>query len=156
MRLDEYTVKIEGNWRFELQDSEGRTLEVREVKNLVVNGGKGIIAALINGAGSTTLRYIAIGTGATAAAATDTVLQAEITTSGGARLLGTCSNATITVAGDTARIVATFAFTGSFTVTEAGTFTAAAAGTMGNRSVFAGIPVISGQSLLVQVDLKVT
>lgn len=48
---------------------------------------------------------------------------------------------------DTAQLVATFTFTGSFAVTETGVLNAASVGTLLARQVFGAINVASGDSL---------
>lgn len=127
------------------------------IANLVVDAGKAGVASRINGAGGeAAFSYIAIGTGTTAPAATDTALQSEITTGGGARQAGTISRVTTTVTNDTARVTATFNFTASFAVTETGLFNAATGGTMLNRLTFAAINVASGDSLQITVDVQVS
>lgn len=126
------------------------------ISNLVTNAGKAGAASRLNGAGSeAAFTYIAIGTGTTAAAAGDTTLQTEITTNGGQRAAGTTSRVTTDVTNDTARVVVTFNFTGSFAVTEAGLLNAASSGVLLNRQVFTAVNVVSGDSLQVTIDIDV-
>lgn len=134
-----------------LRDKDGNIKAVLMGSNLVTNAGKAGIASRINGAGAeAAFTYIGIGTGATAANATDTTLQSEITTNGGERASATASRVTTDVTNDTARLVVTFSFTGSFTVTETAVFNAASSGTMLNRYLFgSSIAVVSGDSLQV-------
>lgn len=124
--------------------------------NLVTDAGKAGVASRINGAGSeAAFTYIAIGTGAVAAAAADTALGAEITTGGGARASATASRTTTDVTNDTATLVHTFNFTSSFAVTEAGALNAASSGTLLNRQVFSAVNVANGDSLQVTIDIDV-
>lgn len=124
--------------------------------NLVTSAGKAGVASRINGDGSeAAFTYIAIGTGTTAAAAGDTTLQTEITTNGGQRAAATVSRTTTDVTNDTARMVKTFSFTGSFAVTEAGCLNAASSGTLLNRQVFSAVNVVNGDSLQVTIDIDV-
>src|SRR5690242_11346192 len=128
---------VKGHISFVLRDSVGRIKESREIRNLVVNAGKAGMASRINGAGSeAAFTFIAIGTGTTAAAATDKTLVTEITTGGGARAAATASRVTTSVTNDTAQDVVTFSFTSSFAVTESGVLNASSAGTLLARQVF--------------------
>lgn len=127
-----------------------------KLANLVTNAGKAAVASRINGSGGlAAFTYLAIGTGATAAAAGDTALQTEITTNGGARAAATASRVTTDVTNDTARLVYTWTFSGSFAVTEAGALNAASSGDLLNRQVFTAVNVVSGDSLQVTVDIDV-
>lgn len=134
-----------GSWKNEMQ-----------LANLVTNAGKAGVASRINGAGSeAAFTYLAIGIGTTAAAAGDTTLESEITTNGGARAAATASRVTTDVTNDTARLVYTWTFSGSFAVTEAGALNAASSGVLLNRQVFTAVNVVSGDSLQVTVDIDV-
>lgn len=88
----------------------------------VTNAGLAEVAKLSAKAqGGNKFDTVAIGTGTTAAAATDTALEAEITTNGGARKTGgdvTGSTVTQTLTNDTARWVASWTFTAAFAVRE--------------------------------------
>jgi len=91
------------------------------ISNLITTVGVSGIAARINGSVHRPLNtYIALGTGTTAAADANTQLEAEITTSGGARAASSVSLQTTDTAGDTAQLQNTFAFTtgASFAITE--------------------------------------
>lgn len=119
-----------------------------QVSNLVTNAGAALVAGRINGSGApAAATFIGIGIGATAANVTDTILQSEITTNGGQRASATVSLVTTDVTNDTAQLVLTYTFTGSFAVTESGVFNAVSAGTMLARQVFSAINVVSGDSL---------
>lgn len=152
----EDTLKLTGNVRLH-HIRGGAIIDTRAVKNLVTNAGLALVAGLIvKDVGGTAFDEIAIGTGTTAAALTDTILQAEITTSGGQRRTGanvTGTRVTTDVTNDTAQWVTTFTFTGSFAVTEVGIFNDPTTGTLLARAVFAAINVVSGDSL--QITYKV-
>lgn len=113
------------------------------VPDLVTNAGKAAFAGLLNGVVGDVMKYVAIGTGTTAADATDTTLETEITTGGGARAEGTCSRVTTTVTNDTAQVEYTFTFTDSFAITECGLLNAASEGTLGCRQVFSPYNVVA-------------
>ena len=80
------------------------------------------------------------GTGAVAEAVGDTALG---TPAGPARVAGTKS----TPAGNQYRTVATIAYTATLAITEHGLFSASTAGTLWDRSVFAAINVVNGESI---------
>jgi hypothetical protein len=121
-----------------------------------VDAGKAGIASRINGSGgAAAFTFIAIGTGATAAAAGDTTLQAEITTNGGQRASCSVSLVTTDVTNDTAQCVVTYTFTGGFAVTESGYLNASSAGTLLSRQTFSAINVVSGDSLSVTWKIDV-
>ncbi len=139
---------------------DGEVIGIREnIKNLITNAGMAEVAALLlTDVASDDFDEIAIGTGTTAAAAGDTALEAEISTNGGERKTGgdvTGSRVTTDVANDTAQLVCTFNFTGSFAVTEAGVFNDPSAGDMLCRQVFSAVNVANGDSLQVtwQIDV---
>lgn len=133
----------------------GMWVNKMSVANLITSAGKAGLASRVGGSGSeAAFTYIAIGTGTTAANVADTTLQTEITTNGGQRANSTASRTTTTVTNDTARLVNTFTFTGSFSVTEAGVLNASSAGTLLNRQVFTAVPVASGDSLQITVDVS--
>lgn len=110
------------------------------------------IAGRINGSSAANpFTRIALGTGTSAAADTDTQLVAEIITSGGARAAAACSAITTDTAGDTAQLQKTFTFTdgGVFAITESGVLDDASGGILLARQVFSAINVASGDSLQV-------
>ena len=128
----------------------GRWKNSLNISNLVTNAGLAGEASRNNGAGAeAAFTYIAIGIGTTAANVTDTTLESEITTAGGARGAGTASRVTTDVTNDTAQLVLTYNFTGTFAVTESGVLNAASVGTLLSRQVFTAINVVSGDSLQV-------
>jgi len=87
--------------------------------------------------------YIAVGTGTTAAAATDTALGTEVTDSGLARVQVTPTLETTTTTDDTGQVTNTFTVTGTKTLGEIGVCNAAAAGTFLIRSVLSPTKSVS-------------
>lgn len=137
-----------------LQGLFGTWSSKRVVANLVVSAGKAGIASRINGSGGeAAFTYIAVGTGTTAASASDTTLQTETATSGLSRANSTASRVTTSVTNDTAQLVNTFTVTGTVAVTESGVLNAASTGTLLARQVFSAINVVNGDSL--QITWKV-
>lgn len=133
----------------------GKIIGHYEYHNVTTNTGKVALAALF-GTGSTYFSYVGIGTGTTAEAATDTALQIEITTGGGARAVATYSAVTTTLTNDTAQLLKTFTFSSSFSVSETGTFNASSGGVMCNRKTFTAIPVVSGDQLTLIHQFKIS
>jgi len=150
-------MKLTGLIEIILRGADGKVKETREVKNLIVTTGKAAVAGLmLADIGGTAFDYIAIGTGTDAAAAGNTALQTEITTNGGQRTTGTGTRVTTSVTDDTAQLVASWTFTGSFAVTEAGILNAASDGTLLARQVFSAINVVSGDSLQITWKVQVS
>lgn len=134
----------------------GRSAFVLENHNLITNVGHAAANARLSGQGSySTFVNVAIGTGATAPAVTDTALGTEITTGGGARGAATATQVTTTVTNDTTQLVKTFTFSASFAVTEEGILdNASTGGSLLARQTFAAVNVASGDSL--QITHKYT
>ena len=89
------------------------------------------------------------GTGAVAENVTDTGLG---TPAGPARVAGTKS----VPASNQFRTVATIAYTGTLAITEHGLFSAATVGTLWDRTVFAAVNVVSGESIQFTYTLTIT
>ena len=101
---------------------------VREVDNLVVTAGKGFVASRMAGTSANVMSHMAIGTGTSAAGASDTALGSEA-----ARTALTSTN----VSGAVVTYVDTFAAgTGTGAITEAAILNASSGGTMLCRTVF--------------------
>lgn len=132
----------------------GRWSTEKVIGNLITNAGFALAAGLLNGSGSpAAATFIAVGTGTTAAAVTDTTLQTETATSGLSRAAGTLSLVTTGVTNDTAQILKSFSVSGTVAVTESGVLNAASVGTLLCRQVFTAINVVNGDTL--QVTWKV-
>jgi len=135
----------------------GDVIEERTINNTIVNAGLAQVAGLLlTDFGGTAFDYIAIGIGTTGATVTDTTLESEISTGGGERGTAVGTRITTSVANDTAQLVTTFTFTGSFAVTESGIFNDASAGTMLSRQTFGAINVSSGDSIEVTWKIQVS
>lgn len=117
----------------EIRDENGKLKDWQE-KNTVVTVGKQHVAALIAGAGPAVMSHMAIGTGTTAVALTDTALGAELDRNEATATQGTGADANKVVfigswgTGDPA---------GTNGITEAGLFNNSSGGTMLARVVFA-------------------
>ena len=111
------------------------------VPNLVVLTGRTFIASRMANASSTVMSHMAIGSGTTAASASDSALQTEVARVALNVAGGTPSSNNITYS-------ASFgAGVGIATIAEAGIFNAASSGTLLARSVFTGIVKGSGDSM---------
>jgi len=133
---------------------DGEVIDHREYHNMITDAGKAIVSGLmLLDIGGTAFDYIAIGTGTTGEAHTDTQLETEISSGGGSRTAGTGTQVTTTYTNDTAQLVVTFNFTSSFAVTESGVFNAASGPTILCRKTFSAINVGNGDSL--QVTWKI-
>jgi hypothetical protein len=117
---------------------------------VVTNAGKAICANRLKGAG-TEPNYIAWGTGAGTAAASDTTLFTEASE---ARSAGSSSLQTTSQANDTYQVIGTMTVAGAGkTITNAGLFDAASAGNCLVKGDFAGVALNVGESI--QFTIKV-
>jgi hypothetical protein len=119
-------------------------------RNMVTDAGVAfLVDAFQNLTEIDAFNYHDAGTGVGAEAVGNTGLG---TAWGGARVAGTQSEP----AANQYRSTATIPFTGTFAITEHGLFSAAAAGTLWDRSVFTAINVVNGDSIAFQYTLTVT
>ena len=121
---------------------------VQEVDNLVVTAGKGYVASRMKDATATAMSHMAIGSGSTAAAASDTALGNE---------LGRVSLTSTTVSAAVVTYVATFgAGTGTGAVTEAALLNASSSGTMLCRTVFSVVNKGANDSMTITWTVTVS
>ncbi|MDY6957770.1 MAG: hypothetical protein SVK08_01300 [Halobacteriota archaeon] len=112
----------------------------------LVNAGLERKARLVCGDSSSNFQWTALGSGSTAESNSDTALATEITTNGGARMIGD----TVAYEADyKAKWVSTWTFSGALAINECGVFDQlAVGGTMLFRHVFAATKnVVSGDTL---------
>jgi hypothetical protein len=133
---------LRGHINLKLYDKLGNLKSEIDKANVVVTAGKNFTAAWLAAATQAVpfMNYIALGTGTTAATAGDTALETEI----GTRVAGTISSSTSVWTNQ-----ATFGpgvSTGA--ITEAGVFSAAAAGTMLARQTFAVQNKLAGDTIV--------
>ena len=135
-----------GTLTVEVKDAMGNTKEVREVNNLIVNGGLEMLASRLKDASTTVPSHMAVGIGTAAAVGSQTALVSE-----SARVAFSNSNlVTTNVTGDSLQYIATFgAGVATGTLTEAGIFNAASSGTMFSRTVFAPINKTASDSVTI-------
>lgn len=111
--------------------------------------GKQWVVDKMRGSVVTSQQYIHWGTGATAEAVGNTALA---TPSAEARVTGTMSSPSASVY----RVVGTLTSASTQTITEAAVFDATSAGVMMIRSLFTGIPLVSGDQIQFTFDLTVS
>ena len=139
-------IKIKGKILIELFGPDGKLKDKREVENVVTNTGRQAIIDRLQTTSPAAAAFIAIGTGATAAAAADTTLQTEVARSPSAAGL-TQPDAY------TDRCIDTFAAgTGTGTITEAGRLTANSGGVLMGRQTFTGVVKTASDSLQITYD----
>ena len=120
--------KATGKLTIEIKNDKGTVIETREVKNLVVDAGLDYIASRMKDTTATAMSHMAIGTGSTAAAASDTTLGTEADRN---------ALTSTTVTDNAVAYVASFAAgEGTGAITEAGIFNASSGGTLLCRTVF--------------------
>lgn len=125
----------------------------------ITNTGLALFVNLLRNSGQAVCKYLQIGTGTTAAAATDTALQ---TPTNDARVAGTQSSITTTVTNDTLQNVGTITSgtVGTTAITECGEFDAAGSGTpatggnMATRATFAAVNLNQGDSIQITTKTK--
>lgn len=117
------------------------------VENTITYAGYAGMASRLNGADAeAAFTYLAVGTGDTAAATSDTTLDAEITDSGLERAAATCTREDTDQTDDTAQLSKTWTASGTKTIVECGAFNAASDGTLLGRQVFSPVGVVSGDT----------
>lgn len=140
-----------GEVTFEMKDADGNVVDTVVHRNLVVNAGLAFITSRMIGVASAVMSHMGLGSGTTAAAATQTALVTQL----GRVALDSQAQVTTTVANDSVQYIATFpAATATGAVTEAALFNAASGGTMLARTVF---PVVNkGAADSITVTWKIT
>ena len=121
---------------------------IQEVDNLVVTAGKGYVASRMKDASATAMSHMAIGSGSTAAAASDTALGSE---------LGRVALTSTNVSGAIVTYTATFAAgTATGAATEAAILNASSGGTMLCRTVFSVVNKGASDSMTVTWTVTVS
>ena len=146
MFTDEITVT--GKLNVILVDQMGIVKEEHDFDNLVVTAGKGYIASRMKDATATAMSHMAIGTGTTAAAASQTAFVSEANRQ---------ALTSTSVSGAAVTYSATFgAGNGTGAVTEAGLFNASSGGTLLCRTVFSVINKGAADTLTVSWTVTVS
>jgi len=143
-------LKLRGDVALVLRDKNGNVKEERKIKNLIVNSGLNFICdRMESNSAEAVMSHMALGSGSTAAAASDTTLGTQL---GSREALDsdTVSSNTITYTSSFEAGDATGA------VTEAGIFNATSGGTMLCRTVFAVVNKSADDSLSVTWQISLT
>ena len=136
-------LKLKGKLSIALNDEV-----VQEVDNLVVTAGKEYVASRMKDTTATAMSHMAIGSGTTNPAASDTALETE---------LGRVALTSTTVSGAVVTYVATFAAgTGTGAVTEAGILNASSSGTLLCRTEFSVVNKGSSDSMTITWTVTVS
>tara|TARA_A100001015_G_scaffold303674_1_gene393672 strand:+ start:282 stop:740 length:459 start_codon:yes stop_codon:yes gene_type:complete len=125
-------LKLSGQLNIVLKDKTGSVKDQREIKNLVVNTGLAYIASRMTGTAKAVMTHMAVGSGTTAAAATQTDLVSIL---GSREVL----DSTTISGSNNEKVVYISSFEagdGTGAVTEAGLFNASSGGDMLCRTVF--------------------
>lgn len=143
-------VELIGHWYMTLTGPDGEIKEEKAGKNVVVENGKEFLASFLNSAATAAstflMRYVAIGTDATAEAVSNTALGTEVS-----RHTGTVTY----TSGALYEVVATFAAgSGTGAIVEYGLFSANSGGTMFSRDTESVIN--KGASDTLTVTTKIT
>jgi len=138
-------LKLSGQLNIVLKDKAGNVKEQREVKNLVVNAGLAFIISRMTGTSKAVMSHMALGSGSTAAAASQTDLSSIL----GSR--EALASSTISGSNDEKVVyVATFdAGDATGAVAEAGIFNASSSGDMLCRTVFSVVNKAADDTLSV-------
>jgi hypothetical protein len=135
---------LKGTVHLVLRDMYGNIKQEQTINNAVVNSGFAYVASRMKDATATAMSHMAIGSGTTAVAGSQTALVAEL----GRVTLTSTTLVTTTVSNDSIRYIATFpAGTGTGACTELGMLNNGTGGTMLARVVFAVMNKGSGDSI---------
>ncbi len=128
---------------------DGEVFAVREVENIVTNGGLAALSGCIIGEETVDYDYLAVGTDATAPAATDTALGSELSSAGMARAQdggpGQSNDGGVT--DDTAVLDYIWTATNVATVNEIGVFNSSSAGTMAAHGTVTQVSLTTDDTL---------
>ena len=143
-------LKLKGDVTLTLTDKNGKLKDKKEIKNLVVNAGLSFITSRMLGTSKAVMSHMALGSGSTAANASDTSLGSQV---GNREALDSAS--------ETSTGVITFASTfepGDATgaLTEAGIFNASSGGDMLCRTVFNTVTKASTDTLAISWSITVS
>lgn len=145
-------MKFSGEWFISLYGSDNQLKDYRQGHNVITSGGVSAVALFLCSAAAAattfTMKYIGIGTDATAEAVSNTALGAEV-----ARHTGTISNVT----GAIYRITATFpSGTGTGAITEYGLFDSNTSGTMLSRDTESVVNKGANDDLIVTAEITLS
>ncbi len=130
--MDGESLKLHTNLCIQVHDATGTLKDERRIHNLICTAGKNKLLAVSGGEALTAFAYIAIGTGTTAASASDTTLGTEAARSAAQTPTNPSANVY--------QVQYTFgAGTGTGAITEAGLLDAGSGGNLLAHQVFAAV-----------------
>jgi hypothetical protein len=149
MKKNKETMGFSGRVKLEIFDKDGNLKSTTGwIWNTITQAGIAAWMGLGGGVDSQTeFTYLAVGTDNTAAADTQTALEAEIVDSGLARAAATVSRETTNFTNDTLQLYKQWSVTGTKTVEEIGVFNDDTAGIMLGRKVTGSKDVVNGETL---------
>lgn len=148
-------LKIKGIVHYLHKNAQGEVVSEETRENVITNTGLAAMAGLVGNTGAVNaFTFLALGSDATAAAAAQTALLAEISADGWERAAATVSRVTTTVTNDTLQLVNVFSFTGTQTVREVGVFNAGSAGVMLARQVPTEKAMTDGDTLTITYQIR--
>ena len=141
-------LKAKGTLDIVVRGPDGNIKDEKKVENLIVDTGLDYIASRMSGTSENVMSHMAVGTDSTAAAAADTALGTE---------LNRQSLTSTTVTDNAIAYVASWAAgDGTGSLTEAGIFNAASAGTMLCRTVFGTVTKAADDSMTITWTITVS
>lgn len=147
-------MKVSETYKIEVHENEEARLRgdapIHEVivHNKMTNASLAQITGLMSGLGGTVFTALAVGTSNTAVSASQTALQAELTTLGLSRHAATVTQTTTAQTNDTLSFTYTWSVTGSTTVNEIGIFNNnSSGGTMLSRALTGAVAVVNTNQL---------
>lgn len=142
-------LKLRGDLNIKVLDAEGKVKEERDEKNLVVTAGLTYICSRMAGTAKNVMSHMALGTGTTAAGASQTDL---VTIAGSRVALDSSTPSTSSIV-----YVATFGpGVSSGAITEAGIFNASSSGDMLCRTVFSVVNKAAGDTMVITWTISLT
>ena len=141
-------LKAKGTLDIVVRGPDGNIKDEKKVENLIVDTGLDYIASRMSGTSENVMSHMAVGTGSTAAAASDTTLGTELDRN---------SLTSTTVTDNAIAFVCGWAAgDGTGSLTEAGLFNASSAGTMLCRTVFGTVTKAADDSMTITWTITVS
>ena len=141
-------LKAKGTLDIIVRGPDGNIKDEKKVENLIVDTGLDYIASRMNGTSESVMSHMAVGTGSTAAAASDTTLGTELDRN--------ALTSTTVTSNAIAYVCSWSAGDGTGSLTEAGLFNASSAGTMLCRTVFGTVTKAADDSMTITWTITVS
>jgi len=141
-------LKAKGTLDIIVRGPDGSIKDEKKVENLIVDTGLDYIASRMSGTSENVMSHMAVGTGSTAAAGADTALGTELDRN--------ALTSTTVTDNSIAYVCSWAAGDGTGSLTEAGIFNAASAGTMLCRTVFGTVTKGADDSMTITWTITVS